>query len=72
MANAALVDIQKDIQPALTTHNEFLKELGLEGPYSRPWLERHGNPSCEKGPLVGKENNDGVGVRRIGGDIAPW
>lgn len=29
VANAALVDIQKDIQPALTTHNEFLKELGL-------------------------------------------
>jgi type I restriction enzyme M protein len=27
--NAALVAIEKDIQKALTTHNEFLKELGL-------------------------------------------
>ena len=27
--NAALVAIEKDIQQALTTHNEFLKELGL-------------------------------------------
>ena len=27
--NAALVDIEKDIQKALKTHNDFLRELGL-------------------------------------------